>query len=229
MWQAGEEVLECRRVLQKADLNVVGEVLRGQGTFYEHEHYPSEDVLDSETASQYYYHAHRGYPGEHGHFHTFLRAAGMPEKVRPAPYKAREQWPTGKQAIAHLIAVSMDAYGEPIALFAVNRWVTGDTWYSATDVARMLPRFRIDHARPSWPVNRWLSALLRLYRPHIEALLAQRDQVLEAWRRAHPESDVYEDRRLDVTGWLPISVQAHVAKLGQLIALSGAYGKERLT
>ena len=32
---AGEQVLECYRVLQKSDSNVVAEVLRGQGGFYE--------------------------------------------------------------------------------------------------------------------------------------------------------------------------------------------------
>jgi len=219
MLQAGEEVLDCHRVLEKVGLNVVGEVLRGQGTFYEHEHYPPEDVFDAETASQYYYHAHRGYPGEHGHFHTFLRAAGMPEGVAPVAHRGDEPWPSGDEALAHLIAVSMDAYGKPIALFATNRWVTGDTWYPAANVARMLCRFEIDHAYPSWPVNRWLSALFRLYRPHMEALLLQRDRAMEAWRRAHPETDVFEDRRLEVTGWLPISVEKQVA------ALKGVLGR----
>ena len=78
MRAAGEEIRKCYRVLDKAGLNIVGEILRGQGTFYENEHYPADDVFDGETHSQYYYHAHRGPMAEHGHFHTFLRAAGMP-------------------------------------------------------------------------------------------------------------------------------------------------------
>ena len=86
MAAAGAEIMECYRLLRKSDGNVVAEVLRGHGEFYEWDHYPPGDVYDKETHSQYYYHAHpaelRG--GEHGHFHTFLRPKGMPEGVAPA-------------------------------------------------------------------------------------------------------------------------------------------------
>ena len=40
----------------------------------------------------------------------------------------------------------MDDYGYPVGLFAVNRWVTGESWYRAADVARLLDRFDVDHA-----------------------------------------------------------------------------------
>ena len=30
-----------------------------------------------------------------------------------------------------------------------------------------LDRFDIDHAYPSWPVNRWLTAMVRLFRPQM--------------------------------------------------------------
>ena len=210
---AGEEVLECRRVLAKAGLNVVGEVLRGQGEFVEMEHYPRDDVFDADTHAQYYYHAHRGAP-EHGHFHTFLRAGGMPGGVAPLPWpQASEDWPAGADALSHLVAISMDAWGEPTGLFATNRWVTGETWYPAEAVIRMLDRFEIDHAWPSWPTNRWLGAMLRLYRPWIEGLIRHRDAVIEAALRAHPQRDVFEDRALEITGFLPVSVDALVTAL----------------
>ncbi len=211
MRAAGAEVRECRRVLLKGDLNVVGEMLRGQGAFVEFDHYPADDVFDAETHAQYYYHAHRGSEGEHGHFHTFLRAAGMPPGVAPADNLGIEPWPTGEEALSHLIAVSMDAYGEPIGLFTVNRWVTGDTWYAAADVIRMLDRFDIDHAHPSWPANRWLGAMLRLFRPQIEALILARDEVVAAWARSHPAVDVFEDRELEITSQLAISVEEQIA------------------
>jgi hypothetical protein len=211
MRAAGEEILECRRVLLKGGLNVVGEMLRGQGDFVEYEHYPAEDVFDAETHAQYYYHAHRGSEGEHGHFHTFLRAPDMPAGVVPVPYGGEEPWPSGDEALSHLIAVSMDAYGEPIGLFTVNRWVTGDAWYAAADVIRMLERFEIDHANPSWPANRWLGAMLRLFRPQIEALVLARDVAVADWARAHPATDVFEDRELEITSQLAISVEAQIA------------------
>ena len=218
MREAGEVVHECMRVLDKAGLDPVSEMLRGQGRFYELEHYPSEDVFDRETQSQYYYHAHRGV-GEHGHYHTFLRAPGMPEGVAPLPYSGAETWPGGDETISHLIAISMDAYGRPTALFAVNRWVSAEAWYPAEDVIRMLDRFDIDHAFPSWPVNRWLGAMLRLFRPQIETLIRQRDAVVEAWRAAHPDADVFEDRRLEVTGEVAIDIAAQIAAVE--VALAG--------
>ena len=78
MLAAGSEAQECCRVLKKGGLNLVGEVLREQGEFVEYSHYPADDVYDEESRAQYYYHAHR--PGEHGHFHTFLRVGnGNPD------------------------------------------------------------------------------------------------------------------------------------------------------
>lgn len=210
MADAGARVLECYRVLGKAGTNIVGEVLREQGEFIEFDHYPRDDVFDHDTHSQYYYHAHRGGAGEHGHFHTFLRQPGMPMQVRPLDYVGDEPWPQGKDALSHLIGISMDAYGFPVGLFATNRWVTGETWYPAHDVIRMLDRFHIDHAWPSWPVNIWISSMLILFRPQIEALLQARDQVISAWIVRNPGMDVFEIRDLELTGYTPISVEQQI-------------------
>ncbi len=218
MRDAGAEVLECRRVLDKGGLNVVGEILRGQGEFIEYEHYPTDDVYDADTHAQYYYHAHRGSTGEHGHFHTFLRAAGMPAGVAPVHYSGDEPWPAGDKALSHLIAISMDAYGVPIGLFTVNRWVTGDAWYPARDVIAMLDGFAIDHANPSWPVNRWIGTMLRLFRPRIEALILARDETLAAWARSHPGQDVFEDRELEITSHAAISVEQQIAAVKAALA-----------
>ena len=83
---AAVEVQRCERALTKSGDNVVAELLRNAGTFYEWEHYPKGDVYDPDSHAQYYYHAHAEgeRPKEHGHFHTFLRQPGMPKGVRPA-------------------------------------------------------------------------------------------------------------------------------------------------
>ena len=213
MLAAGEEILECSRVLGNTNDNIVGEALRDQGKFYEWDHYPKGDVYDHQSHAQYYYHAHpaelRG--GEHGHFHTFLRAKGMPRGVTPAPHDDTSEWPAGDDALSHLIGVSMDSKGIPIALFSTNRWVTGETWYAGRDVRAMLDRFVIDHARPSWPVNRWITAMLRLYRPQIRELVTARDAAVEAWRAKHPDRDVFEDRELEITSRIAISVDEQIA------------------
>jgi len=211
MQRAGREYLECRRVLERAGLNLVGEVLRGQGEFVEYEHYPREDVFDAETAAQYYYHAHRGLEGEHGHFHAFVRTGHLPFRPRRTGAAATPSQPGGRDAIAHLVAVSMDPFGWPSGLFVTNRWVTDETWYPAEQVARLLPCFEIDHAWPSLPVNRALGSLLRLFRPQILSLLLSRDEAIRSWSREHPGVDVLEDRDLDVLAGMRIDVDAQIA------------------
>jgi hypothetical protein len=102
----------------------------------------------------------------------------------------------------------MDGWGFPIGLFCTNRWVTAETWYPAEQMIAMLDRFAIDHAFPNWAVNRWLTAMLRLYRPQVELLIRQRDEVVAAWQDRQPGADVFEDRKLEITGYLPIDVEA---------------------
>lgn len=214
MAEAGEEVVNVHRVLAKTGDNIVGEVLQGQGTFFEWDHYPKGDVYDPETRGQYYYHAHavdQRFPGEHGHFHTFLRPDGMPTGVQPANVSDYVPTRDPNDALSHLIAVSMDKHGLPFRLFTVNRWVTGEVWYTAEDVIAMLDCFEIDHTKPSWAVNRWLSGIIRLFRPQIVDLIHKRDEVIAAWEEQHPDTNVFEDRGLEVTSYVDITIDDQVA------------------
>jgi hypothetical protein len=212
MAAAGRQVAECQDVLARTGDNIVGEVLRHPGTFYEWNHYPAGDVYDRRTHSQYYYHAHpqSERSGEHGHFHTFLRADGMPADVAPAPLPDFTPPDNRNDVLSHLIAISMDRQGLPIRLFTTNRWVTAETWFKAADVRKLLARFEIGHAQPSWPTNRWIGAMVRLFRPEIEVLLEERDRRIAAWQEEHRPDNVYEDRRLEVTSSLDISVDDQV-------------------
>ena len=221
MRAAGDEILESYRVLEKAGSNAVGRILREHlvqdKTFVEWDHYPEGDVFDRDNHAQYYFHAHRGNDHEHGHFHTFLRQQGMPEGTRPVPYEGEEEWPKGEDELCHLIAISMDQHGFPQGLFTTNRWVTGECWYLARDVIEMLGRFQIDHAWPCWATNRWISAMVTLFRPQIEDLLNQRDQAVADWREKHPDGDVFEDRDLDVTSSTDISVEDQIAAVARAL------------
>jgi hypothetical protein len=214
---AGREVLEWRRILAKTGDNVVGVVLRQEGPFYVLDHYPKGDVFDPDSHAQWYYHAHdkKDRPGEHGHFRTFMRGGGMPAGIAPAPLPDFEPKADPHDLVCHLIAVSMDHSGWPRALFTTNRWVTGETWYAAHDVAAMLDRFDMKMDKPSWSVNRWLTSLLRLFRPHIETMLQQRDQRIREWATQNPDSNAYEDRRLEVTSQLLIDAEAQVRLIEQ--------------
>ena len=218
MRAAGAEVRECYRVLEKAGLNVVGEVLKGQGTFYEWDHYPEGDIYDNETHSQYYYHSHRPEGGEHGHFHLFVRDDGIPKHIAPVPHEPDESWPTGDDIICHLGALAMEKRGYPIRLFTTNRWVTGENWYKAEDVIELLDLFLIDHAEQSWPTNRWVTAMAALFHPQICELLRERDRAVDAWREKQPDTDVYEDRDLELTSAIDIDVDKQIRQVEKALA-----------
>lgn len=221
MQEAGSNIVECYRILAKTGDNIVGELIKNVDTFFEWNHYPDGDVYDAVTHSQYYYHAHppEERPGEHGHFHTFLRPGGMPPGTDPsvAPDYASPDDPD--DALSHLIAISMDTAGLPKKLFTTNRWVTGEVWYKAKDVNAMLDFFDIDHAQPSWPVNIWISSMVCLFKPQIEALVLARDDVVAQWIADHPDENTFEDRNLEVTSELDIDVDSQIERIER--ALSG--------
>ncbi len=217
---AGQQVVEVYRILAKTGDNVVGELLRGTDTFYEWDHYPKGDVYDRETHSQYYYHAHAAdqrFPGEHGHFHTFLRPKGMPPGLAPADIPGRPVPEDPNDELSHLIAIAMTPAGFPFRLFTTNRWVTGESWYRAEDVIALLAFFNIDHARPSWPANRWITAMLTLFKPQIVELVRARDRAVAAWAELHRERDVYEDRELEIASYMEIDVEAQIRAVSQAL------------
>ena len=221
MAAAGAEVLEVHRVLSKTGDNIVGDILRDQGTFFEWNHYPKGDVYDHETHGQFYYHAHAGeqrFDGEHGHFHTFVRGRGMPSGVKPAKVADYTPAKDVNDELSHIIAISMNPAGFPFRLFTVNRWVTAETWYEGSDVCKLLDHFQIDHTRPSWPVNCWVSAMVRLYRPQIEALIAKRDRTIAHWQSVKADTNIFEDRSIEVTSYLDIDLQQDIQAVGQAMA-----------
>jgi len=217
MQRAGKRIRDCYRVLGKSSSNMVGEVLRAQGDFFEWDHFPKGDVYDHITHSQYYYHAHPAesrldiYGREHGHFHTFMRPKGMPESIKPAPLDDYKKPAGDNDALSHLIAISMDRSGFPVRLFTTNRWVTGETWYAAADVDRIIDSFDMDLSYPSWPVNVWMTAMMILFRPTIQSLLVDRDVCIKAWQADHSDANVFEDRTLEVTSFTEISVDDQIA------------------
>ena len=240
MAAAGEALVECQRAMAAAGTSPLAEALQGAAPIYEWQHYPAGDTYDPASHAQYFYHAHprgeRPVPeggAEHGHFHTFLRARGMPPGVsplvmpefavanNPAAPKAplipsAPQTAAGEEADpwSHLVAVAMDATGAPLRFFTTNRWVTGETWYPAADVARMLDRFALGAAGPSPLLNRWIAALLGLYRPLLGDLLARRDAAVMDWRRRRrAKVHVLEDQRLEITSTLPIDLEAQIVQI----------------
>lgn len=221
MHDAASVVLRCEAALRKSGMSVVGEVLRGQGEFLIWERYPAGDVYDPDSASQYFYHAHTPdemAQGENGHFHLFLRAPAdaaltlldLPGARAPDPQAG---W------LLHLVALSVDASGRPLRLFATNRWVTDETLARADDVIARLDGFDIELAHPNFAVSEWLTAMAALFRPQIESLLRQRDAALTRWAERHPDAPTLEDRRLQNVSEIVIDIPAQIAALEAALGL----------
>ena len=216
----------CRRALAAQPGGIFAALAGVAGAVADWQHYPPGDVYDPQSHAQYFYHAHPAGSravGEHGHFHTFLRAEGMPLGVAPlvlpeaalpgavAPAPQAAPLKRGiRDEVSHLVAVAIDHRGDPIRLFTTNRWVTGETWYRADDIISMLDRFALDSAGGPVLVNAWLGALVTLYRPQIASLLRARDQTIMNWRRKR-RTNVFEDPRIEVTSSLEIDLDARLA------------------
>jgi len=242
-------IRDCRRELAERGSTTVQEAMAGAldigGEPVPWYRYPEGEVYDPASHAQYFYHCHPAVAGprpgsfggdtiglaEHGHFHLFLRAEGMPRGVSPLlfPDQAVANAPTPPQAapvkrgssdrVAHLVAIAVDAHGEPVRLFTTNRWVTGETWYRGADVARMLDRFAPGREGTSPLLDRWLAGLVRLYRGDIEWLLERRDEAVAKWRWLWPRrGNVLEDPRFEVTSHLDIDLDARLAEIDRLNA-----------
>jgi hypothetical protein len=222
-------IRECRRGLAARGSSIVREMVGRGGSVDEWRHYPAGDAYDPVSHAQYFYHCHPDpdEPGEHGHFHLFLRAEGMQEGALPLLLpEAAIAFPTPPQAapskrgdrdeVSHLIAIAVDAAGEPMRLFTTNRWVTGETWYRADDVIRMLDRFALDTAEPASPVNDWLAAIMRLYQPEIAMLVRKRDEAVMDPRRRRRRIDVFEDPKFEIVSSLAIDLDARLAAIDRL-------------
>ena len=56
-----------------------------------------------------------------------------------------------------------------------------------------------------------------LFRPRIEQLLIERDRAVERWRSTYPDSDIFEDRRLEITSSMEISLERQIEWLDSQI------------
>lgn len=155
----------CTQSLGKRGSNAVLEVLGGLETVETERKYPREYLRFGNGHWRAYYHCHDmpgRLPEEHGHFHIFTRISG-----------------TGSQSSdwIHVVALAMDAMGQPLAWFTVNRWVAGGVWLPGAAVADSLERLP-DPLHLSL-VERWLAAMLGTWRPVLAELVQRRDTTLE--------------------------------------------------
>lgn len=252
--RAAAAIHDCRRELATRGSTTIREAMKCRsddaGEPVPWQRYPEGEAYDPQTHAQYFFHCHPPATGpqsaatgddlgglaEHGHFHLFLRAEGMPRGVAPllfpehalssasTPPQAAPTRRGGSDRVAHLLAIAVDGKGEPVRLFTTNRWVTGETWYPAADLARMLDRFAPGGRAPVSLLDRWLGALVRLYRREIEDMLERRDKAVAKWRWLWPRRNALDDPRFEVTAQCPVDLDARLSTFEPRIAASRIIG-----
>ena len=228
---AAATLRECRATLAALGSSIVRQAIgTGSAETVGWRHYPDGEVYDPISHAQYFYHSHpdaagaaAASTGEHGHFHLFLRGEGLPAGITPVvlPEIAVANAPSPSQSVplrrsssdrvCHIVAIAHDAQGNPTRLFTTNRWVTDETWYRANDVAKLLDRWRLREGSEPRLLNRWLRAIVLLFRDEIGTLLDERDLALTNWRWRWPRSNPFEDRRLEVLSSCRIDLEARLA------------------
>ena len=201
-------LLETYAGLAQRDAHLFGDLL-GDAVPTRWSHYPEDDAIDSASGFQWFYHSHapddRAQEAEHGHIHLFARRALWSRRLGSARERAFRALTCDSPAFhntRHLLAVGFDAKGLPVSMFTVNSWVTGDRMLSAGLTAELLNDLRLSTGYPH--VDAVLESLIALYRPEIQALLAQRDQRFFAWDGA----DVLSDESLEVVSEIRVDVDA---------------------
>ncbi len=217
--QAAAALLDCYQKLATTGRHLLAPLLH-DATPKQWQHYPIDDVIDTSSGFQYFYHSHspedRPEAGEHGHFHLFARldnAALAIDPVREQRFLEALASAPACGNVASLLCIGLDAKGVPTSLFTVNRWVTGGHLLSADATMDLLTTFHVDTPGLA-PLNQWLSAMLGLFRPQLLDLLQQRDQHLQAWaERTRDGVDLLDDESLEVLSATAIDVDQQLAQL----------------
>lgn len=171
-------LIQLIETLKAEGSNIVRKTLNGKkykrdaGT-----HYPYEDsVEDTETNCQVFFHAHR--KNEYGHFHTFVN--------------------NEKGELVHLIMISMDKQGKPIALSTLNRWVTGDFFVKSGELKQLFAKFKMKHDLfPDKRIIEFIENIFTAYEPLIFELFDERDNSITNYVEQHA-NEPFEDRDVEI-------------------------------
>ncbi|MAY19665.1 MAG: hypothetical protein CL955_03500 [Erythrobacteraceae bacterium] len=178
-------------------------------------HYPPKDARDKFCRSRWYYHVHAAGSrdeDEHGHFHLFLHRTQLPEGLEPKVWPPQRE--DAKAHVTHLVGLSIDKVGIPRAWFTVNRFVTNEFLFPADVMIDHLADFNVDHTAEDDCVNRFVTAMVALYREEIAQLLRERDErQAELVAEFGAEAAYEKASKVEVLSQIPIDLDA---KLGSL-------------
>ena len=200
--RVARELLGVYERLAVRGAHLLGELLAA-GAPAAWERLPAQDAVDRAGRFQWFYHSHGAEDGrgevEHGHFHLFARRELWEELAQDAEERAFLALAGGapEADTRHLVAISLDAKGVPIALFAVDSRVSGDAMLSPRATLEALGGISLDTGHPE--LDRAIASVVSLCMPDIEELLSRRDDALRAARLAQREPpEVLAKTRLDL-------------------------------
>ena len=173
-----QRIIKIIRELKAEGSNLVKKVMNGKKYEYDpYTHYPYDGgIKDEKTGYQLFFHIHR--PNEYGHFHTF----------------ATDE----KGDLIHLVLISMDEDGKPIALATVNRWVTGDKYVKAAVLKKLTENFFVNPSLFEDPkVVEFVNDIFKAYKEEINQLYDERDKwIMDYVNKNFREP--FEDREFEI-------------------------------
>jgi len=211
--QAAQTVIETITQMSQEQRPLMLRVVPEEGAKF-WEHYPKADARDEFCKARWYYHVHA--PGnrdadEHGHFHLFLHRTQLPEGLEPKVWPPQGE--DAKAHVTHMIALSIDTVGIPRSWFTVNRYVTNEFLFPAEVMIEHLPDFNVDHTKEDDLVNRFVTAMVALYREEIAELLEIRDTKHAELLAEYGEKAYEMASGAEVLSQIPIDLDAKISAL----------------
>jgi hypothetical protein len=180
------KVIDIIESLKSEGSNVIKKVMNGKTYVFDpYTHYPYDGgISDEKTGCRIFFHTHRS--DEYGHFHTF----------------ATDE----KGELIHLVLISMDKDGKPLALSTVNRWVTDDKYVKADVLKLLLDNFQMDSKLfVEQRVVEFVYNSLNAYKDIIYNLFEKRDEWIVDYVNKN-FSEPFEDRDFEILSEKKISL-----------------------
>ena len=188
-----QQLFDCLGEMAVHDTNAVLLTLADVDVVETGRRYPDEGLVFANKRWRAFYHCHQAatqHANEHGHFHIFSDI--------------------GDQHWAHVAGLAIDASGQPLHWFAVNRWVTDGPWLERMQFLHQLQTIA-DNEQDSL-AGRWLYALLQLYQAEISDLLKLRDERVQSYTHHLKLAAVLEKRDIYTLATKEIELQAMLEK-----------------
>jgi hypothetical protein len=187
-------LLDILQEMAAQKTNVVLELLGNIGQLETGRPYPETGLLFAADRWRAFYHCHEAtstHQKEHGHFHIFTAI--------------------GNQAWAHVAGLSIDAEGQPLQWFMVNRWVTDGPWLERDRLLSQLKTAAAETGEESL-AGRWLAALLQLYHDTLTGLLIRRDEQIQLRLKGRSMIEALDDRDIYTLATQSIDLQSMLEK-----------------